>query len=130
MLGRMYRFHGHNGLSFVYKRGLTVRGDQCSIRTIENSKRPEYRVAVVVSKKVAKAAVTRNRIRRRIFEYVRRRSDGIAKPLDIVITVFASEMAEMPAAELEKTIEKLLVKSKVITKPTTKPRATIEQKES
>jgi ribonuclease P protein component len=66
MIGRANRFHGYNSLRYVYKHGKTVRGPHMSLRFCPDAKRQDYRLAVVVSKKISKSAVARNRIRRRI----------------------------------------------------------------
>lgn len=51
------------------------------------AKSPQFHASVVVSKKVAKGAVTRNKIRRRIYDALRRlsREDGV-KGVYIVLT--------------------------------------------
>lgn len=104
MISRTHRFHGHGSLRYVYQNGKTVRGPLISIKYIENSRRTKYRLAVVVSKKVNKSAVTRNRIRRRLYEAVRTHEAGIAKPYDIVMTVFHDKIAELPADELQRMV--------------------------
>ncbi len=100
MISKTHRFHGHNSLNYVYRNGQTVRGPLTSIKYIVNERRSTYRVAVVVSKKVHKSAVTRNRIRRRIYEQVRLIADEITQPYDIVVTVFHESVAELPVNEL------------------------------
>ena len=66
MLNRRYRFHSRGGVRYVYQKGKTIRKPKASLVFAENS-RGFTRVAVVVSKKVMKSAVGRNRIRRRIY---------------------------------------------------------------
>lgn len=104
MIERSHRFHGYGSLRFVYQRGQTVRGPLSTLKFVRNDRRSTYRCAVVVSKKVSKSAVTRNRIRRRIYEIVRRHSPTITEPYDIVITVFHEQLATMPAEGLERLI--------------------------
>jgi ribonuclease P protein component len=107
MLARKHRFHGYHSLDGVYRRGATVRGPVTMLRYLPNPKRSDYRCAVVVSKKVHKSAVTRNRIRRRIYEIVRTEFQP-AKPIDLVITVFDEAVADMPADTLQATLTKQL----------------------
>lgn len=116
MIGRAYRFHGHNSLRFAYQHGQTVRGPQMSLRYCQNQRRKNYRLAVVVSKKVAKSAVLRNRIRRRIYEAVRHQSASIDQPYDLVITVFSADLAKLPAVELDQKVTDLLGRAHVIIK--------------
>ncbi len=117
MISRTHRFHGHNSLRYVYQHGKVVRGSHLSIKHIINERRKTYRCAVVVSRKVHKSAVVRNRIRRRIYEIVRRHEGQIEQSHDIVITVFSEQIAAMPAAELERMVRTLLRRAKIITPP-------------
>jgi ribonuclease P protein component len=66
-----------------------------------------YRVAVVVSKKVAKSAPNRNRIRRRVYEAVRLNSELLTNQ-DIVITIFDDKFLKMPQKELLSSIKRQL----------------------
>jgi ribonuclease P protein component len=94
MIPRAYRFHGRNSLSFAYRRGKTVRGPLCAIRYIKRSQDKNSRVAVVVSRKVNKSAVVRNRIRRRLYEAVRLNLPNFSEPYDIIINVYSDKIAE------------------------------------
>lgn len=89
-----------------------------AIKFADNSRRKDYRVAIVVSKKVSKFAVTRNRIRRRLYEAVRLMGPQIAKPYDMVITVFHEQIADMPAKELQMMVKAQLKQAKITTKST------------
>lgn len=100
MIAQTHRFHGLNALRFAYSRGQTVRGQVLAIKYIFNNKRRLYRAAVVVSRKVHKSAVVRNRIRRRIYEWIRLHQSAISQPYDIVITVYSETVASMDAGAL------------------------------
>lgn len=104
MISSKYRFHGHGSLKYVYQNGKTVRGPLFSVKYTPNSKRVNFRVAVVVSKKISKLAVTRNRIRRRIYEAVRLISPEITQPYDLVITVFSDQILSTPYEDLVETL--------------------------
>lgn len=71
------------------------------IRYAANKNRVHSRVAVIVSKKVMKSAVGRNRIRRRVFEVIRRHWDSLVDNMDIAVTVYSAECMTMPVDELE-----------------------------
>jgi ribonuclease P protein component len=103
MLSRPHRFHGYGSLRYVYRVGQTVRGAQCSLKYAQNDRRKSYRVAVVVSKKVHKSAVVRNRIRRRIYEVVRQNIVP-DQPYDLVFTVFSDQVAEIPSDKLTQAL--------------------------
>jgi ribonuclease P protein component len=111
MIDTAHRFQGHGSLRFVYQRGQTIRGQHCSLKYIVNRRRSTYRVAVVVSKKVNKSAVVRNRIRRRMYEAVRISAGRIRGAYDIVFLVYSDQLAEMPAEMVQKTVVEKLEKA-------------------
>ena len=78
-----------------------------------NNTRGFTRVAVVISKKVEKTAVGRNRIRRRIYEAIRINFDLIPKGVDYVFVVYSKEVMRMKFGELEEMLGKLVDESKV-----------------
>lgn len=71
------------------------------------------RVAVVVSKKVEKSAVGRNKIRRRIYEALRLNFDNIPKEQDYIFVVYSRDVMNMPFWELEKLLGELVTEAKV-----------------
>lgn len=99
----------------VYRHGQTVRGPLTALKYRKNYKRDTYRLAVVVSKKVHKSAVVRNRIRRRLYEAVRRLESSMSEPYDIVITVFHENMATIPADQVQKLVYTQLSQAGIIT---------------
>ena len=94
------RFHGHSSLSFVYKNGKAVRSSWFIIKSIKNPRRDKTRVAVIISKKVLKGAVKRNRVRRQIYEYVNKLIPKIDTPQDIAIIVLSGELFTAPQKEI------------------------------
>jgi ribonuclease P protein component len=114
MIDSTHRFQGHGSLRFVYQKGKVIRGPFCSLKYIENKRRDTYRLAVVVSRKVHKSAVVRNRIRRRIYEIVRREQASICGSFDLVFTVYNEQLATMPADELQLAVSSQLKKACVL----------------
>jgi ribonuclease P protein component len=108
MISRKNRFHGYGSLKYVYRHGQTVRGPLFAVRFVENPKRKNYRLAVVVSRKVHKSAVGRNRMRRRLYAAIRSLEGQISTPADIVITVFSDNLIEEPADKLADQLKKQL----------------------
>lgn len=104
MIARKHRFHGYGSLRYVYRNGRTVRGPLSSLKFIKNEQRSDYRLAVVVSRKVHKSAVTRNRIRRRLYEAFRRHEANISGSYDMVFTVYHEQVAKLPAADIDKIV--------------------------
>jgi len=116
MVSRAHRFHGYGSLRRVYQGGKTTRGPLFSIKSVLNEKRQAYRVAVVVSRKVSRSAVDRNRIRRRVYEAVRQVEEAILRPYDIVITVFQDSLLALPVNELSKQVKTQLESAGVLSK--------------
>lgn len=114
MIASTFRFHGYGSLNYVYRQGTTVRNTLCSLRYIKNERRKKPRVAVVVSKKVHKSAVVRNRIRRRLYEIIRQHQPAITEPYDIIFSVFSDQVAEMPYPELMKLLTSQLREAKIL----------------
>lgn len=114
MIARKHRFHGYGSLRYVYQHGQTVRGPLSSLKYAANHRRTEYRLAIVVSRKVHKSAVTRNRIRRRLYEAFRQHEAEIITPYDMVLTVFHEQIAHIPAKDLEKIVTDQLTQAKII----------------
>ena len=108
MINSKNRFHGHAAVRRVYRQGKTVRTPYVALKYSLNERRKNPRAAVVVSRKVNKSAVVRNRIRRRVYEVIRRQIDSDTQAYDLVFTVFDEKIATMPAPELDKTIQSLL----------------------
>lgn len=104
MIDYSHRFHGRSSLRYVYQRGRTVRSPLLQLRYARNARRSTYRVAVVVSRKVNKSAVVRNRIRRRIYEIVRAQGQLIRGPYDLVFTATSDTLASLASQELQKTV--------------------------
>ncbi len=71
---------------------------------------------MVVSRKVSKSAVVRNRIRRRIYEIVRlaRAEANSPWPYDLILTVFDDKVAEVPSELLQNAVSGLLKKAKIL----------------
>lgn len=94
----------------MYEHGRTVRTPMINLK-YTGRRRSGYRAAVVVSRKVHKSAVTRNRIRRRIYEIVRQAEPRLTDQKDMVFTVFSDKVAELESSKLKAAIEELLKRS-------------------
>jgi ribonuclease P protein component len=108
MIPAKNRFHGHNSLRIVYSKGQAVRGKYFVCKHIANHRRTEPRIAVVISKKVLKAAVGRNRIRRRLYEAIRLEMPKLHQHSDVVFIVTSAELMTLPASELHSLIGRTL----------------------
>ena len=121
MIGRSNRFHGHGSLRYVYTHGSVVRGPMLSLKYSLNPRRDSYRLAIVISKKVMKSAVKRNRTRRRLYETVRLLGPSMAEAYDLVITVFNDQILDVPAAELTKMVKAQFKQAQVLSPNGQKP---------
>lgn len=81
-----------------------------SLRYAPRQAGKSYRVAVVVSRKVSKSAVVRNRIRRRVYEIVRR-ADNVPPSTDLIFTVYSEQAAELQADKLQAAVAEQLRKA-------------------
>ena len=108
MLSRKNRFHGHKSVSRV--RGKRIVGTGFVVYS-SHTKRHDFRMAVVVSRKVSKSAVTRNRIRRRLYEIVRVSKILEGQPVDAVFVVNDEKLKDMQHQELQQSVEKCCQKA-------------------
>lgn len=112
MLNKKYRFHSRGGVKNAYRKGKTIRRAKMSLVFVPND-RGFTRISVVVSKKIDKRAVVRNRIRRRVYEIVRKNFEYLPKKTDYLFVVFSRDIVDMPNNELEKLVGELVTESKV-----------------
>lgn len=112
MLRKKYRFHSRGGVRYVYQKGKTIRSPKMSLVYTKNT-RGFTRIAVVISKKIEKSAVKRNRVRRRVYEAIRLNIDNFPKATDYVFVVFSREVKKMEFSELEKLLDELVEEVRV-----------------
>jgi len=110
MLAKKYRFHSRGGVRYTYKHGRSIRHPKISL-TFNHNPRGGRRFAVVVSKKVDKSAVARNRIRRRVYEAIRAELPQLTKPQDYIFTVYSREIKDIDFAALQALISDLLAQA-------------------
>ena len=104
MIAAKYRFHGHGSLNYLFRNGQTARNSRVLVRCVGNKRRETSRVAVIVSKKIAKSAVIRNRIRRRIYEVIRRHWDNIGPQTDFAVTALGADLAVIDADQVTEAV--------------------------
>ena len=112
MLRKKYRFHSRGGVRYVYQNGKTIRTPNMSLVFAENTK-GFTRFAVVVSKKVEKSAVKRNRVRRRFYEAIRLNIDKIPKKRDYIFVIYSDKVMRQTFSEIEQAVGELVEKSRV-----------------
>ena len=112
MLSSKYRFHSRGGVKYTYQKGKTIRTPKLSLVFAPNKKQRQ-RYAVVVSKKVLKTAVGRNRIRRRLYEAIRLEFDPTIK-LDCIFVIYSKDFLKMDFEKIRAQIGELLAKARVV----------------
>lgn len=110
MLSQKYRFHSRGGVRHTYQKGKTIRTSTLSLVYAPNTHHHQ-RFGVVVSKKVLKSAVGRNRIRRRIYEAIRLELPQFTAHQDCIFVVFNKSVMKMPFRDLRRLIFELLERS-------------------
>ena len=95
-----------------------------------NNRRQRFRAAVVVSAKVSKSAVVRNRIRRRIYSVLSQSRLENTRPYDIIVTVFDAQLAKLPAEELSRRVRALLAQAGILRSEAPDRHGIVEGKES
>ena len=106
-----HRFHGQASLARVYQHGTTLRSANFNAKYLWRDERRPYRSAIVVSKKVSKSAVKRNRIRRRMYELIRQMNPELPNGLDLVVIVYSEEVATESYDNLLQTLTSLVEKA-------------------
>lgn len=109
MLKSRHRFHGYKTIQRTYGHSKLASGQYISLRYSHRGNEKPYRVAVVVARKVNKSAVTRNKIRRQIYETLRQ-DLSLPPSYDLVFNIRSDEILSYDHAELTKTLEVLLAK--------------------
>jgi ribonuclease P protein component, eubacterial len=95
----------------VYSNGKAVRTQLFTVKYVPNSHRTHPRFSVVVSKKVIKSAVGRNRIRRRLYEYLRTHTERLNGVYDIVIICTSADLRTLPYAQIAEQLDQLFDKA-------------------
>ena len=106
MLNQKYRFHSRGGVKYTYKQGKTIRQPKLSL-IYNSNKLGGERFAVVVSKKVFKHAVDRNRIRRRLYEAIRLNFAAFPPKTDYIIVIYSRDFKKMPFTDIEAVLKEL-----------------------
>lgn len=110
MLAQKYRFHSRGGVRHTYQKGKTIRTPLLSLVYTANTKHHQ-RFGVVVSKKVLKSAVGRNRIRRRIYEALRLELPEFTAHRDCIFVVYNKSVSTINFRDLRRLIHDLLARS-------------------
>lgn len=113
MLPNQNRLRRREDFAKVYAKGDRYRGTYLSLKILFDSNTTFTRIGIVVSKKVSKLAVTRNRFKRQLRAIFRQLLSQLKDGLQIVVTV--TTVASKPNyQELGDDLKNLLAKAKVL----------------
>ncbi len=114
MLNSKFRFHSRGGVKYVYAHGKTIRHAKISLVHCQNT-RGFQRFSVVVSKKIDKRAVVRNRIRRRVYEAIRlyKKEQNFNIPKDFIFVIYNKDYTNCPFQDIQKQIASLIRESMI-----------------
>lgn len=96
----------------VFKKGKGLKEDTLFLKFIPNSLL-KNRFGIIVSQKVSKKAVVRNKIKRRMRAIIHKKTPQIKRGLDVVVATLPGT-ATKSFAELEKAVEELFKKANLI----------------
>jgi ribonuclease P protein component len=114
VLPNQNRLRRREDFAKVYASGDRYRGTYLSLRILFDSNTPLVtRIGIVVSKKVSKLAVTRNRFKRQLRAIFRQLLSQLKDGLQIVVTV-TTVQSKPSYQEIWDDLNKLLAKAKVL----------------
>ncbi len=116
MLSREKRLRRERDITRVYHKGRYGGGSNIQVKALATGY-PASRAAIVVSKKVSKQAVTRNRIKRRLAAQLAAMWQTVTPGCDIVVTVRA-DVSKLHSDDLAKELLFALTRAGALTKPT------------
>ena len=112
MLPKENRLKKEKEFEAVFKGGRTLRGKSVFLKYLINGT-DQTRVGFVVSKKISKLAVERNKAKRRMRNIVRLKKDNLKEGLSIVI-ISLPPIKGMAYKEIKEDLESLLNKKELI----------------
>ena len=110
MLAKLNRIHGRNVFKRILRSGKTERADFISLNhSVARGK--TLKAAVVISRKVAKSSVKRNRIRRRIYEIVRKNYLPLDLKNNLIFIVYSEDIDLLNHDQLVDRLDSLMKKA-------------------
>lgn len=113
MLCNRNRLRKKREVERVLKEGKGFK-EEFLILKVKKNKLEELRFGFIVSQKVSKKAVVRNKIKRRLREVVKEEIKGIKKGFDIILIALPKTETK-DFQDIRKTIEKLFKKAGILT---------------
>lgn len=115
MLAKRHRLTAEKDFARLFAKGRAFHGRGVTVKAVRSGS-DGPRIGFVVSTKVAKRAVVRNLVKRRMREIVRKRLAKLLGGVDIAFLA-RSESVSMTFQELERSIEEVLAKAGLYKRP-------------
>ena len=112
MLKKEFRLRKQKGFENVFNKGFYFSNNFLSLKTVKNDL-PVSRFGFIVSKKISKKAVERNRVKRLLRESVRLMQNDIRTGFDMVF-ISKAGISGKKFKEINLAVEKLLKKSGLV----------------
>ena len=112
MLPKENRLKRKKDFGRVFKEGKGFKEDFFILKFISNNLK-QSRFGIIISQKISKKATLRNKIKRRISALLRIRLPKIKKGIDVVLVALPG-LETQDFGEIEKTINKLFEKAKIV----------------
>lgn len=112
MLRSHQRLRRSRDFAKLYQRGKFGKSTHFTIKTLANNQ-PYTRIGVVISKKVLKKAVARNRARRRITELIRPMYEDLKSGYDCVL-ILKRDIVDLKPSALESELKEIFVSSGIV----------------
>ena len=108
MLAAIHRLHKQEDFKEIKNKGKLFQSINFGAQVLKKEKKDTSRFAFVVSTKISKEAVQRNRIKRAMREAVRHRLDTVGKGYDIVFLA-KTGIKKKSTEEIMNEVQKLII---------------------
>lgn len=112
MLSKENRLKRKKDFEKIFQKGKSFKQDLLFLKVLENDL-GFSRFGFIVSRKISKKAVLRNKVKRRLREGVRTKSKEIKKGIDIVLIALPG-LEKKDFWEMKKTLDQLFKKARII----------------
>lgn len=109
MIAQQYKIHSKPRVLHILKKGRMFKWGVFYFRRLPN-RAGRARFALILSKKIGRKAVERNKIRRRIYEAIRKNFSIVSKTCYDIVVLCSARIAKMDYAQIEKDMIQSLKK--------------------
>jgi ribonuclease P protein component len=111
MLAKTHRLKRKKDLEKVFKEGKVFKEDFLILKVLKNNL-GKARFSFIVSQKISKKAILRNKIKRRLSELVRLKLKKIREDIDVII-IALSGLEKKDFWETEEILNRAFLKAKI-----------------